>query len=194
MFAVRKLMSAATLALAALHAQAAPVLTFSAPAATSDASVDVAVQVSGMTDLSTYNVSVNFNPGILKFASLTEGAFLATAGAGTDFGFADNDTAGLINYVFGSTFAPTGANGSGTLFTIHFDTLAAGMSALSFSDVLFLNSSPNGDGDIAITAVNSALAVTAANAVPEPTSVLLLAIGGAAFLARRRGAAMKLAA
>jgi hypothetical protein len=67
--------------------------------------------------------------------------------------------------------------------------------------VLFLNSSPDGNGDIAVTAVNGTLAVQApvtppTGDVPEPASWMLIGVGlvAAGALRRRRvGASAALA-
>lgn len=185
MFAVKKMLTAAALALTAMHA-GATTLSFQSAAA-AGGGTDVNVVISDVTDLYGYNFSVNYNPLLQRVASTSAGNFLGAAG---DTGIAELD-AGLIFYAYGvlSGFVP-GISGSGTLLSIHFDTLAAGVSPLTFSDVLFFDSNL---GDIAVTALDGTLG-TDATAVPEPTSALLLGIGGIAFLARRRGAAMKLAA
>jgi hypothetical protein len=86
--------------------------------------------------------------------------------------------------------AGSGVSGSGTLLSIHFDTLIPDISSLHFSDLVFLNSYAN---ELDLTGVDGTVDTLAT--VPEPTSALLLGIGAIALLARRRGAfAQKLSA
>ncbi|MDQ2819595.1 MAG: cohesin domain-containing protein [Pseudomonadota bacterium] len=199
MFALKKIITAATLTFAAVTAQAVPTLTFSAPTVTTGSSVDVSVLVSDVTDLSTYSLSVGYDASLLAFSSIAAGSFLGAA-ADTDF-FVINATSGTLGGIFGLTFASTGATGSGTLFTIRFDTLAAGSAFLNFSNLLFLNSNPSGFGDIDVTGINGAVSilpvviVPPGTDVPEPATLLLLGVGGAAVMMRRNGAkALKQAA
>ena len=190
MFSLKKMIATAAMAFAATQAGAA-VLTFQSTAA-AGGGTDVAVLISGVTDLYAYDFTVDYDATLLSLTGMTPGSFLG-AGADQDVAAYDVDHAGQIYYAYGFLSGPVaGVSGSGTLMSFHFDTLATGVSALTFSNVDLVDSV---GGVITSSFVNSSLAVTAAAAVPEPTSALLLAIGAVALLARRRGAgALKLAA
>ncbi|MDB5748514.1 MAG: sorting protein [Massilia sp.] len=148
--------------------------------------VDLSVLVSDISDLYTYQFTLTFDPGLLRVTTVTEGAFLGSAGTTFgDTGSIDN-TNGTISFLFNTLIGQVpGASGSGSLALISFEALGAGSSALAFSDLLFLDSAL---ADIAIDATAGELDVVD---VPEPASYLLLFAGliGAAALRRRQGPA-----
>lgn len=180
MLSFKKLITAAALMLAALHASATPTLSFVSSAATGGGT-DVDVVISNISDLYGYNFSVNYDPSLLSVGSVASGPFLGDDKTALQ-GVADV-APGLIDYAYGTLygFVP-GISGSGTLLSFHVDALAPGVAALAFSDVLFLDSNLS---DIAVTAVDGVIGAAPA-AVPEPASALLLGIGAAALLGRRR--------
>lgn len=180
MLSFKKLITAAALMLAALHAGATPTLSFVSSAATGGGT-DVDVVISNISDLYGYNFSVNYDPSLLSVGSVASGPFLGDAQTAFQ-GVAELDP-GQIFFAYGSLygFVP-GISGSGTLLSFHVDALAPGVAALTFSDMLFLDSQL---GDIAVSAVDGAIGAAPA-AVPEPASALLLGIGAAALLGRRR--------
>ncbi|WP_036168040.1 cohesin domain-containing protein [Massilia sp. 9096] len=184
----KKLAGAAALTLACAQAWAVPTLSFStasAPAALGSP-VTVDVRVSGISDLYSYQFGVNFDKALLRFDNVVTGSFLA-GGDTSVFGFYDADpTDGTLDFVFDSRIGvQSGASGDGVLATLTFDTLAAGSAALGFTNLLFLDSSA---ADIAVTAIDGAVQIGATSAVPEPASLALFGIGGAAALLRRRRA------
>ncbi|MDQ1919279.1 cohesin domain-containing protein [Massilia pseudoviolaceinigra] len=172
---------AAILLAASTQAFAIPTLSLSAlPApATVGSTVDLAVKISDISDLYTYQFTLTFDSALLKANSVTEGAFLSTAGPTfSDGGVIDNAT-GMVSYVFNTRLgAGAGAFGSGNLAHFSFDTLAAGSAALTFSDVLFLDSNQN---EIAVTADNGSVQV-----VPEPATYMMMGVGLLALGAMRR--------
>lgn len=194
----KKTILAAALAFAAVSAQAAAILTFSSPTVTNGSSVDVDFTVSGIDDLNGYGLTVNFDAALLSVASITSGSFLGTAGT-PDFGFNLGSAPGVIDYIYDGLYGTgPGAAGSGTLFTIHFDTLGVGTALISFTDLIVFDTNLV---DIPFTATGGAVSILPAvvtppgGDVPEPASLMLLGIGAAGLLARRRGApALKLAA
>jgi adhesin HecA-like repeat protein len=187
---VMKLRFAAALlsGFAAMAAYAAPTVTVQAsPApAVAGSTVGLDVSINDISDLFVFQFTLSFDPSVLQATSVSEGAFLSTGGT-TFFieGTIDN-TAGTISFTADSLIgAIPGVSGSGLLTHFNFNAVQAGSSALTFSDVLFLNSASN---DIAVLTPAGSLNVV--SAVPEPASVML-ALAGLPLLAlaarRRRG-------
>jgi hypothetical protein len=180
---------AAVLLGASTQAWAAPILSFSTgPAAQVGSTVTYNIAIDDIADLYSYQFSINYDARYLRALNVTEGAFLGTAGS-TVSGVLGMDT-GLIDFVYGSLLGPTpGASGSGLLASITFEAIGAGTSALSFADVIFLDSV--GDDIAGLTALSGQGVVLAEPGgpvdVPEPASVLLFGAGlaGAAALRRR---------
>lgn len=180
---------AAVLLGASTQAWAAPILSFSTgPAAQVGSTVTYNIAIDDIADLYAYQFSINYDARYLRALNVTEGAFLGTAGS-TVSGVLGMDT-GLIDFVYGSLLGPTpGASGSGLLASITFEAIGAGTSALSFADVIFLDSV--GDDIAGLSALSGQGIVLAEPGgpvdVPEPASVLLFGAGlaGAAALRRR---------
>jgi hypothetical protein len=173
---------------AAAFAQSAGAVPVVSIAATPDPAVvgtplALSVLVSAITDLYAYQFSLAFNPAVLQATSVTEGPFLSAGG----FTFFDtgsiNNTTGLIAFTFDSLIgAVPGVSGSGSLAVLNFNVIGAGVSALTFSDVLFLNSA---SVDIAPQVQNRNL--TAVAVIPEPGQAALLLAGLLGVAAAVRG-------
>lgn len=173
---------AAMLLAASTQAFAVPTLSVSAQPApvVSGGKVDLAVNISDITDLYGYQFTLSFDAALLKASGFTEGTFLSGAGATfSDGGTVDNAT-GTISYVFNTLIgAGAGASGSGQLGLFSFDSFGNGNAAVTLSDVLFLDANQN---EIAVVADGATVQV-----VPEPESFLLVGIGlAAAGVVRRR--------
>ncbi len=173
---------------------AACALMMSAPALASDAvlslaatpepaavggSVSVAVSVADIVDLYAYQFSLVFDPAVLQATNVAPGSFLA--GGGPTFfipGTIDN-TLGRIGFVVDTLQgAAPGVSGSGLLADISFAVVATGTSAISFQNVLFLDSALE---DIVVQVQGGSV-----TAVPEPASLVLMGLGIAGLLAARR--------
>jgi hypothetical protein len=150
-----------------LPASALPLLSLSATQAGSVMSI--AVSATGASDLYAYQFSLNFDPAVLHASSVSEGPFLATAGATFfDGGTADN-TSGQVSFVFDTLLsAVAGATGNGVLAVINFNIENFHtLTTLSLSDVLALDSNLN-----TLPATTQSLRLQ----IPEPSVLALLAI------------------
>ena len=178
---------AAVLLGASAQAWAAPILSINTGApAQVGTTVTYQIEIADIADLYGYQFSLNYDTRYLRALNVTEGGFLGTAGSTYSDVLGVGD--GLIDFVFGSLIGPVpGASGTGLLASITFETIGVGSSALSFFDVLFLDSELI---DIAVDARSGTGVVIGADVpvdVPEPASYLLFGAGllGAAALRRR---------
>ncbi len=143
------------------------------------------IVLTGGVDVYGWQFTLNFDPSLLQAVGVTEGSFLS-AGGGTFFdgGTIDN-TGGHISFAADTLLsAVPGVSGNGVLASIQFNAIAAGSAALSFGDVLMLDSNL---ADISVQWIDRSLTV---GVVPEPAAGWLLAAGLAGVaLARRRSRA-----
>lgn len=136
------------------------------------------VSITDAVDLTNYQFDLGFDALILQANSVTEGSFFAT-GDPTLFVVAFIDTGiGLIGGVSNSLspFAFPAVSGGGQLAVIEFTALASGTSPLTLSNT-FLNLS-----DLGFTVTNGSVCVNGGSncggAVPEPSSLVLMGLGG----------------
>ncbi len=122
------------------------------------ATFNVDVNVLNVTDLYTVQFDLSFNSSVIRCDSFTEGSFL-----GTTIGFNPNinNTAGTVTGYAKTKLGSDGVDGTGTLATLQFTTLAAGTSTFTLSKVQFLDSSLS---EITTTESGASITVTSSGA------------------------------
>jgi hypothetical protein len=105
------------------------------------ASFTINVSVEEVVDLYAFDISLYYNTTLLDALSIAEGPFLKSVGSTIAIVTEINETAGRVRYGLSLLGAPSGVNGSGTLFTITFlsSTEATGQSSLSLNDTELSN-------------------------------------------------------
>ena len=149
----------------------------------------IPVSITDAVDLTSFQFDLSFNALILQVTAtgVTESTFF-TQGDITVFisGFVDN-TAGQILGVSDALIFQSPVNGSGVLANIEFNAIALGISPLTLSNV-FLNFSDSGftvtNGEVCVKSP-AATTCEPVGAVPEPGTVVLLAMGLALLTWRR---------
>lgn len=136
----------------------------------------ITLNVVDAVDLTSWQFDLTYDPTIVQanVAGATPGALLPSDWLVTSPGIVDNQGGQILGVsAFGSTLS-----GSGALANIQFTALSPGLSPMIPSNV-FLNFS---DSSFILTSgsacVNGSPACGGGGAVPEPSSLLLLAIGG----------------
>lgn len=173
------------LALSATVSEAVPIVDVGSATVSVGDTFAIGVSITDAADLTNYQFDLGFDALILQANSVNEGTFLATGG-GTLFiaPFIDNVT-GLISGVSNSLLAFPGVNGNGLLAMIEFTALASGTSGLTFANP-FVNFLDSG-----FTVTNGSVCVTnggagCGGAVPEPSSLWLVSLGGFLLWGMRR--------
>jgi len=132
----------------------------------------VQVVVDGVTDLRGVEVQLTFDPALLEVVDADSGAAGvqvepgAFLGAGTAVTNTVNQSAGQIHFVYTRESTTVGASGSGTLFTVTFRGLVAGVSPLTFASVGLADLAAN---PIVATTQNGLVTVTESG-TPSPTA------------------------
>ena len=170
------------LGLASIHAAiAAPVVTIvSSPDPAVFASpVTLDILITGAVDLYAYQFTLNFDATFLQATGTSEGPFLPSGGSTFFDGGTIDNALGTISFAFDTLLAAVpGVTGNGVLEHITFRTVRTGNVALSFSDVLFLDST---FADLGAVGQGRNLRV-----VPEPATLALVGLSLVGFGAARR--------
>jgi hypothetical protein len=201
----------------ASSAAAAPILTVQPSASTVTVGdvFSVNIGIEDVTDLLFYQFGITFDPTVLqavvvddvnpdtgipfKHAAVASGGFLSGGGVNpTNLASGEPDNVGgSVGFIQETlTSATDGTTGAGSLVTLQFVALHAGMSALGLTfdfanngDALYDSFFTPIDG---VTSVDGSVNVVASTTpAPEPTSIVLLGSGlaGAWYRRRRRHAA-----
>jgi hypothetical protein len=173
------------LALASLHLSGAPILSIqpSSPTIFAGGTAVLSVAVSNAIDLYAYQFDVTFTPGVLSAQSVSEGAFLASAGT-TFFipGTIDN-AVGMVTSISNTLIGPiAGANGSGTLTRLAISGVTPGTDTVALLNVTLLDSA------LAPIAANVQSTSVTVERIPEPGTVVLALAGLAAVCVLKRRA------
>jgi hypothetical protein len=179
-----------TLTFWARNGSATPILSIEPPSLLVQRgdSFSLDVRISGVTetDLFAFQFDLAFDPLILSARSITEGPFLPSGGA----------TAFIAGTIDNSIFSPTGGtitgtadtligaipgvNGSGVLAFVDFEALSLGTSPITFSNEFLLDSDLH---QFPITAiVDGSVGVFVIEAIPEPSTWILLSTAGFGLL------------
>jgi uncharacterized protein (TIGR03382 family) len=177
------------LALAAGHGSAgAYALTVSpfAQTASLGSEVGVALTVADVLPggLGGYNFDISFDAGILSFGRIVD-----AQGLGLAFGLVSVAGAGLLSVADASLESESDLlalqSESFTLFTVYFDAVGLGTSALSLDAVAFADAAGNA---VSPSAVGGSVTVLPNNAVPVPGTLSLVLVAALAGQFRRRRA------
>jgi hypothetical protein len=125
-----------------------------------------------VVDLYAFQFDIGFSSGLLSAASITEGDFLSLSGATLFIPGTIDNAAGEVNFTANTLLGNIpGVSGSGTLATINFNAISAGISPITLSNLTLLNSSLT---PVGADLVGGSVTIEAA-AVPEPAYHFLLA-------------------
>jgi len=137
------------------------------PTVTAGQTFSLDVDIAAVADLYAFQFDIGFDPALLSAVSISEGPFLPSGGATIFFPGTIDNFAGTIAFNADSLVgAIPGVTGNGTLLTIDFVALAAGISSIDISNEVFLDSSFN-----AIAVDNAGATIT----IPAPSTLALFA-------------------
>ena len=142
---------------------------------------DVEIHISNVIGLYSYQILVDHNPAVLDATGVTEGPFLtAVADATLGTVFDPVDSSNPVDVISTLLAVPTGASGSGLLFTIQYSAVAAGISSLQFvfTDLV--------DDQLQPITVGLGGARIVVQAAPLPSTLLIFGAGLSAIAGVRR--------
>ena len=105
----------------------------SGPLRTGIESYPFPISITGVSDLTTLTLSLDYDPSRLKIKAVQEGSFMRQGGAEVVFAQQANDVDGRIDLALTRTSDSLGASGSGVLAGILFEALEPGETVLSLS-------------------------------------------------------------
>jgi cohesin domain-containing protein/PEP-CTERM motif-containing protein len=133
------------------------------------------INIDQIPDLFDYQFSLTFDPAVLAAQSVTEGALFANTGDSFFSPGTIDNTAGSILTTVDTLFGNVpGVSGPGTLATVQFTAIAAGMTSIDISpvdDLILQNSKGN---TLPVTAHSAD--IIAVTSIPEPATLSLLTL------------------
>ena len=158
---------------------AVPLVTITGPSSISQGSnFTLDVNITGAADLYAFQFDLAFDPTVLKILVVSEGPMLPSAGATFLVpGTIDNSAGSLAGVADTLVGLVPGINGDGVLFSINVNALSAGVSVLTFSNQLYLDSALT-DITTTVTTSNGNVTVSPSTGIiPAPSTLALSLLG-----------------
>jgi general secretion pathway protein D len=95
------------------------------------------IKVSDVEDLATAPFVLAYDPALVDFIAISEGAFMKTDGKATDFGSMADSVGGTVAVTLGRKAGNGGVSGAGTLATASFRAKKQGSASFAFKNVVF---------------------------------------------------------
>lgn len=150
-------------------------------------SFNVGIDVQDITDLYAFEFDIEYDSAKIFLNTVSEGTFLSDSGTTFFFEGLNDTSSGVLSFASNTLISPiAGASGSGNLINLSFDTLDIGFSDLIISNVIFLDSNLL---DISANIESGGFSIiSGSTTVPEPSTIVLLALGisGIIWVRRRK--------